>query len=373
MTPTNPPKWPRSTGERDRRVALALSRWFSLNARAFPWRPEGRRRDPYVSLVSEIMLQQTQASRVADRLPPFLARFPTVRELASASEDDVLAAWSGLGYYRRARGLHECAQAIVRRHGGRVPSDVEDLRALPGIGPYSAGAIASIVFGSPVPIVDANVARVLLRVEGVSASPKDAKVQRWLWARAESLVKRAEQPELLNEGLMELGAVVCTPRSPSCSACPIAGSCRAKRAGRVHEIPLAAPSGRKRTLHQAAVVVRDSGGRFLLERRPPGGLWASHWQAVALERPDRPPTAAEIGAALGVTGLRRIGAQTRITSAARVEIAVYAGRSRRPRRGEWVDAARLANLPVAGPHRPLLGLAHPSEPAPRRHRSSRSA
>lgn len=355
MTVSRASALPRSTSARDRRLAAALSAWFEENARPFPWRPERGARDPYVSLVSEIMLQQTQASRVSERLPPFLARFPTLLDLARASEDEVLAAWSGLGYYRRARGLHACAREIVQRFDGAVPSDVATLRSLPGVGPYSAGAISSIVFGRAEPIVDANVARVVLRIEGVAATPKD--VQGWLWQRAEALVRRAEQPALLNEGLMELGAAICTPRSPRCGACPVSRSCRANREGLTGSIPQVARAGPKRTVHHAAVVVRDAGGRVLLERRPDRGLWASHWQALALERADRMPSANELRTAFGVTGLRPAGERQCITSAARVRIAVFTGRCARPVRGEWMARDGLERLPVAGPHREILGLA----------------
>ncbi|MGD9692818.1 MAG: A/G-specific adenine glycosylase [Phycisphaerales bacterium] len=347
---------PRGSAARDARLAAAITSWFKTNARPFPWRPSKGKRDPYVALVSEVMLQQTQAARVAERLPGFLERFPTVLALAEASEDDVLSAWTGLGYYRRARTLHACAKVIVASHDGRVPRSAEGLRTLPGIGPYSAGSLASIVFGQREPIVDANVARVLLRIEGVEASPKEPGVVRWLWERADDLVGRAERPGVFNEGMMELGALICMPRSARCGACPVAKSCRARRNETVDTIPLAAPGGKKRTIHHAAVIVRDSAGRVLMERRADKGLWAAHWQAVAVEQNTGEPSAAEIRAALGVRGLKRMGEHTRVTSAARVEIVVYSASGADGRRGEWIAPQQLSAMPVAGPHRSLLGL-----------------
>lgn len=349
--------WPRTDAARDRRLAGAISAWFAAHARPFPWRPRSGARDPYVSLVSEVMLQQTQASRVAERLPGFLARFPTLRALAEAEEEDVLGAWTGLGYYRRARTLHACAGEILDRFGGEVPEDPALLLTLPGIGRYSAGAIASIVFQRPEPIVDANVARVLLRIEGVPASPKDPATVRRLWDRAQSLVERAASPAQFNEGLMELGALVCTPRSPACADCPVSRSCRARRLGVQDSIPARESGARRRTIHHAAVVVRDGDGRYLMERRPNTGLWATHWQAVALEREDRPASEPELRRSLGLRGVRRVGTRVRVTSAARVEIAVYEAEKAIPGgRGVWMSLKDLAGKPVAGPHRLILGL-----------------
>src|SRR5690606_18237159 len=161
-----------------------LCRWFHDHAREMPWRILPR--DPYHALVSEFMLQQTQVSRVLEKFPAFLARFPTLRHLARADEQDVLAAWSGLGYYRRARNLHAAARAIADRFDGRVPASADDLRSLPGVGRYTAGAVASIVFNQPVPIVDGNVARVLIRLEGRDLAADEG--QPWAWTRAAELV-----------------------------------------------------------------------------------------------------------------------------------------------------------------------------------------
>ena len=160
------------------------------------------------------MAQQTQVRRVAERFERLLRRFPTPAAMAAAPLADVLEEWQGLGYYRRARMLHAAAAAIVERHGGRVPRQLEALLDLPGVGPYTAGAVASIAFGARAPIVDGNVARVLLRVAGVELAADAPRAQRWCWERAEALVARAGSPAILNEGLMELGATICTPAAP---------------------------------------------------------------------------------------------------------------------------------------------------------------
>ncbi|MFG0283782.1 MAG: A/G-specific adenine glycosylase [Phycisphaerales bacterium JB039] len=291
------------TGARDRRLAGAICEWFARARRPLPWRPPAgptagpaassgqappALRNPYHALVSEAMLQQTQAARVAERFGPFIERFGTVEALAGAGEQEVLGAWTGLGYYRRARLLHQAARAIVQRHGAQVPADVEALRALPGVGRYTAGAISSICFDRPEPIVDGNVARVLLRIEGREAPAGERDTERWLWERAGALVKGSAGvggPALFNEGLMELGAVVCLPRSPRCDACPLARWCRARAAGAQGRIPAPKPAAQRKVIRCATVIVTDERGRVLVDRRPARGLWADMWQAPTLEVP----------------------------------------------------------------------------------------
>src|SRR5690606_18318055 len=217
---------PPADASRDRRIVRDLCRWFARAARDLPWRALPR--DPYRALVSEFMLQQTQVSRVLEKFGPFLERFPSVEALAAADEGQIAAAWSGLGYYRRARHLQAAARAIVAEHGGRVPTKAATLENLPGIGRYTAGAISSIVFGEPVPVVDGNVTRVVLRIEGRDLPQEAPATARFVWERAAALVEVAAGtkakgigPGFLNEALMELGATVCVPRSPRCLECPI--------------------------------------------------------------------------------------------------------------------------------------------------------
>ncbi len=208
-------------------------RWFRAGHRDLPWR---RTREPYRVWVSEIMLQQTRVEVVVPYYERFVARFPTPHALADAPLDDVLAAWSGLGYYRRARQLHAAAALVVREHAGDLPADDEALRALPGIGRYTAGAIRSIAFGHAAPIVDGNVARVLSRLFALAGGPGDAAWEKRLWTLAAALVPAAD-PSAFNQGLMELGATVCTPRAPRCDACPLARFCKAHAAGREEAFP----------------------------------------------------------------------------------------------------------------------------------------
>ncbi|MCA9294882.1 MAG: A/G-specific adenine glycosylase, partial [Phycisphaerales bacterium] len=218
----------------DRSRALAIEDWFRANARDLPWRAA---RSAYAGLVSESMLQQTQVARVVERFTQFMARFPTVHDLAAADEQEVLAIWQGLGYYRRARHLHQAAKAIVEEHDGVIPADINALRALPGVGRYTAGAIASIIYHRPEPIVDGNVYRVLARLDAQNKPASDAEAQRWGWSRASELVQLARDPGAFNEGMMELGATICTPRAPACSDCPVRAGCRAHADGRADVIP----------------------------------------------------------------------------------------------------------------------------------------
>jgi A/G-specific adenine glycosylase len=210
-----------------RTIAAALEAWFAENARDYPWR---RTQDPYAILVSEVMLQQTQIPTVLDRgyYTRWMDRFPDLANLAAAEEKEVLSAWEGLGYYRRARNLQRLAQIILQDHGGVFPRDFASIRALPGVGPYTAGAVASFAFDEAAPIVDGNVARVLARVYD-DATPVDSTLgQKALWARAESLVKAAQSPRAFNGALMELGQRVCRTGQPDCVACPLKPHCATK-------------------------------------------------------------------------------------------------------------------------------------------------
>lgn len=275
----------------DGAVARDLEHWFAGAARDLPWRIEPR--DPYWSLVSEFMLQQTQVSRVLEKFEPFLERFPSIKALASADEEAVLGEWSGLGYYRRARMLHACAQAIVEHHGGVIPSDVDELMALPGIGRYTAGAMASMVFKERQPLVDGNVVRVLQRLHNNPSPQTDPKTVKWAWERATALVESSTEPGVLNESLMELGATVCTPKRIRCDQCPAAGHCGALNAGTTESVPPPKPRAKRKELFCASVLVIE-GDRVLVERRPVDGLWGNMWQVPTIERDDRPAAAHEI-------------------------------------------------------------------------------
>jgi A/G-specific adenine glycosylase len=203
------------SGSQAEQVRRRLLSWYDLHHRDLPWRAS---RDPYRVWLSEIMLQQTRVAAVIAHYHEFLRRFPTIKKLAAAREASVLAAWSGLGYYRRARMMHAAAKVIVREHGGRFPSTAEELLALPGIGRYTAAAIASIAFDRPVAVVDGNVERVLQRVSGERLAGEA------LWTAANRLLD-AKRPGDFNQAMMELGATVCIPRAPECLTCPVIGMC----------------------------------------------------------------------------------------------------------------------------------------------------
>lgn len=250
----------------------ALLAWYDENRRTLPWRAEpGQAADPYAVLVSEIMLQQTRVETVRSYFDRWMERFPTLDRLANAAEDDVLKMWEGLGYYSRARNLHRTAREVAREYGGQIPRHIDGLRALPGIGRYTAGAIASIAFGREAPIVDGNVRRVFARWLDLE-KPSEAE----LWSLAESLVK-GDRPGDLNQAVMELGATVCTPRGAQCAACPVTDYCAALAAGTVERRP--APRVRRSVPteeHGVLVTVREHS--VLLVRRPEGKLLGGLWE-----------------------------------------------------------------------------------------------
>lgn len=251
----------------------ALIGWFEAHRADLPWR---RTRDPYAIWLSEMMLQQTQVATVIPYYERFLTRFPTVEALAAAPLDDVLKTWEGLGYYSRARNLHRAAKMIVDDLGGQFPNTVDGLLALPGVGRYTAGAIASIAFDQDAPILDGNVIRVLARVFNISGDVTQHATQRELWALSEQLVPTG-QAALWNEGLMELGRRICTPRSPDCERCPIAAFCEARKLGVQEQRPVKTPKAKTPHYDVTAGIIRREDGCMLITQRPTdkmlGGLW----------------------------------------------------------------------------------------------------
>ncbi|MEY2746897.1 MAG: hypothetical protein RL112_1939 [Planctomycetota bacterium] len=244
--------------------------WFRSARRDLPWR---RTRDPYRVWISEAMLQQTRVEAVVGHYERFLLRFPTVHALADAPVEAVLEAWSGLGYYRRARALHETAREVVARHGGAFPRTAEELQALRGIGPYTAGAVASIAHGSADALVDGNVERVLARWMDWPVARGSAELKRRSWEAARALAPSGDAGEW-NQALMELGALVCTPRQPKCDGCPVREPCRARAAGRAAALPLAKPKPATIEVELVVHLVEDS-GRVLVRRRASSGRMAS--------------------------------------------------------------------------------------------------
>lgn len=249
-----------------------LVNWYRRHARDLPWRGT---RDPYRVWVSEIMLQQTRVDQGTPYIERFLARFPTLLDLAAADLDEVLKLWEGLGYYSRARNLHRAA-ASVAANGGELPRRAADWMALPGVGRYTAGAIASIAFDEAVPVLDGNVKRVLARLLDLDPSIDDASVVQMLWAVSAELVQ-GRAPGDFNQGMMELGASVCKPKSPNCAACPVASYCLARERGTQALRPVRRP--RKTVPHKEIVVAAiRKNGRYLLGKRPENGLLGGLWE-----------------------------------------------------------------------------------------------
>jgi A/G-specific adenine glycosylase len=264
-----------------------LLRWYDTHRRDLPWRLKAagsaETLDPYHVLVSEAMLQQTQVATVIPYFQRFIGRFPTIPSLAEADEQDVLRLWQGLGYYSRARNLHAAAKRIVSEHGGEMPRTVEVLHNLPGVGRYTAGAVASIAFDCRAPIVDGNVARVICRIDRIESDPRDPRNKHTLeqlWRRAEQILPKARCGDF-NSALMELGATVCTPRSPKCLICPVREHCEARVAGMQEQIPPPRKTKPTPLLRRDVLCIRE-GEKWLIEQRPAKGRWAGMWQFVTI-------------------------------------------------------------------------------------------
>ena len=302
--------------------------WYDANARDLPWRKD---RDPYRVWVSEIMLQQTRVAAAIEHYHEFLRRFPTVKKLAAAREASVLAAWSGLGYYRRARMLHAAAKVVARELRGKFPETVEGWRELPGIGRYTAAAIASIAFGKPVAVVDGNVERVLQRISGEQIAGER------LWESAEGFLDR-ERPGDFNQAMMELGATACTPRAPACLTCPVTEMCLTR--GELMGGPKAVPR-QKREVHYAFACRGDH--VFLVQRARDESLMAAMWELPEISRPQRRTDPAFI--------LRH--------SITVTDYSVRVWRAPAPdeSRGQWIAREKLGRVALTGLARKILQMA----------------
>jgi len=277
----------------------ALLRWFDAHRRDLPWR---RQPSPYRTLVSEFMLQQTVVATVEPYFERFVARFPDFAALAAAREDEVTALWSGLGYYARARNLRRAAMAVVADHGGVLPRDEETLRALPGIGPYTAAAVAAIAFDRPAFALDGNGIRVLARLFAVREPVNLPQTREYLHELGQSLVPAVRAGDF-NQAMMELGALVCAPRSPGCSACPVRLHCAAVRLGVApEELPVKQPRAARRAVAIACALV-ERGGRVLLVRRQPGELLAGTWALPSADIAEGAPAEDAARAAASAEGV----------------------------------------------------------------------
>ena len=277
-------------------MARRLLKWYRQERRQLPWRGTSKQpADAYHVLVSEAMLQQTQVATVIDYFQRFIKTFPTLVSLAKADEQQVLHLWQGLGYYRRARHLHAAAKAIVEKHDGQLPDDVASLRQLPGVGAYTAGAIASIAFNQPTPLIDGNVARVLARLFHIEQPVDDPAVQKKLWQLADDWVSAADQYEPkcagdFNQSLMELGALICTPQQPRCLVCPLRENCLANQQSDAERLPIKRPKKKPTVVHHHVLLIRRR-GKWLVCQRPERGLWSAMWELTTFENPKRQTTA----------------------------------------------------------------------------------
>jgi len=348
-------------GTRD--LIRPLLRWFSRHARDLPWR---RRRDPYAVWISEIMLQQTQVKTVVPYWKRWMRELPDVRSLASAPDQRVLKLWEGLGYYSRVRNAQRAAAQIVDRHGGEFPRRFEDVLALPGVGRYTAGAISSIAFDEPRPILDGNVIRVLTRLFGIGGDPHGKKTNARLWRLAEELVTRAgsSRCSAFNQALMELGALVCTPRAPRCGACPLRRNCNASRTGRAGELPRLA---RRAVVTERRVIafVVERKGKFLVRQRLGGVVNAQLWEFPNIEAPlvdgATPGELLREHLGLRVRALQPLGRINHSITRYRIRLEAYrVVPSRRDARllGRdcWLSLAELDALPFTSAHRKVLEM-----------------
>jgi A/G-specific adenine glycosylase len=310
----------RSGRESEGAPAAALLAWYDRHRRRLPWRAlPGETADPYRVWLSEIMLQQTTVKAVAPYFAAFLDRWPTVEALAASPVEEVMKAWAGLGYYSRARNLHACAMAVHREHGGRFPADLGALRSLPGIGDYTAAAIASIAFDIPAPVVDGNVERVVTRLETIDTPLPAAKPL--IRARVAALLDPA-RPGDFAQATMDLGATICTPKRPACSLCPLRPFCRAAAAGTQEAYPVKAPKRGGTLRRGAAFVIRRSDGALLVRTRPAKGLLGgmteipgSDWTAEGPGRDPAPPVALAVS--------RRPGTVSHVFTHFPLELTVY--------------------------------------------------
>jgi A/G-specific adenine glycosylase len=363
-----------------RRAALRrrLLAWYAASRRDLPWRFAEGEADPYRVWLSEAMLQQTQVARVIPYYLRFLVRFPTLAALAAAEEGEVLEAWSGLGYYARARLLHRAAGQALARHGG-LPASLETLAALPGFGPYTSGAVASIAFGIPAPAVDGNVARVLSRLFAVDG-PADAAATRARILALATALTGPERPGDWTQALIELGATRCVKPVPRCERCPLAPLCEARRSGRERDLPPARRRGAKARLQLGFAVIRD-GERLLLHRAVAPGLFAGLWAPPVVALPsDRLDPAAErkalrhgFGRVLGVpVGVgAELAAAERTLTHRELTLVAFEVRPRRAPNGpglRWATPLEVETLGISSAVRMLLARlpAHHERPTSRK-------
>jgi len=356
-------------------IVAKLLAWFAQEARNLPWR---RTLDPYGIWVSEIMLQQTQVKTVLPYWERWMRELPAAHALARAPQDKVLKLWEGLGYYTRARNLQKAAQLIAREHGGNFPTAFDDILALPGVGRYTAGAIASIAFNQPAPILDGNVIRVLTRLFGITENPREKSVNARLWSLAEALVSTSANSQFsihnfqfsisgpcsaLNQSLMELGALVCTPRQPRCEQCPVRSHCVAFRQSRTAELPNLG-AREKATLRRFVAFLAEHKGRWLVRQRPAGVVNAQLWEFPNLEinGPVEVATAASEALGFAPAAIEPLATVRHSITRYRIELQAYRVTpprepSQAPSDSRWLTADLVEALAFTSAHRKLWAFA----------------
>ncbi|OGW86023.1 MAG: A/G-specific adenine glycosylase [Omnitrophica bacterium RIFCSPHIGHO2_02_FULL_46_11] len=341
-----------------------LISWFLKHQRPLPWRVHG---NPYRIFVVEVMLQQTQMNTVIPYYKRWLKVFPNVGTLSRAPLDQVLKLWEGLGYYTRARNLHKASKIIVTKFGGKIPSDLETLQSLPGIGRYTAGAIASIAFQKPVSLVDGNVMRVLSRVFHIRKDIKKPDTQKLMYQIAKTLIPE-KNPGIFNQALMELGSLVCVPEIPKCPACPIKNLCLAYQKGDQSKLPIRSKTVEVKEIEMVVGILAKN-GKFLIRRRPNRGIWGGLWEIPGTMRlPYQKPEEAlkeEFKSAFGISIAivkkvppfeHRFTHRKALIRPFQIK-ALSNGRGKQAQTGpvRWVDQKSLNKLSFPVPHQKILG------------------
>lgn len=345
-----------------RRLVPLLLDWFRVHARDLPWR---RTRDPYAIWVSEIMLQQTQIKTVLPFWERWMRELPTIQAAAAARSEKIHKLWEGLGYYTRARNLQKSARLIIVKHGGKFPKPFDAILALPGIGRYTAGAISSIAFNQPAPVLDGNVIRVLTRIFGIAKNPREKKTNQLLWQMAEELAARAQTSQrnnscsFLNQSLMELGALVCAPRAPQCGICPAKKLCVAHKENRVHELPNLSRRAAI-TARRFMAFVMERRGKFLVRQRPENVVNAHLWEFPNVEVNGAAVNPAEIFKSqfgFAPPQLQPLPAIKHSITRYRITLEAFRARlnkSAKTAGGIWLSPAQLDTLAFASAHRKIL-------------------
>jgi len=348
---------------RIRSIVAPLLKWFAGNARDLPWR---RTRDPYAIWISEIMLQQTQVKTVIPYWQRWMEQLPDIASLAAVEDDTVIKLWEGLGYYSRARNLQKAARFLCEELGGKFPCDLDGVLALPGVGRYTAGAICSIAYNQPEPLVDGNVARVLTRLIGIEQPSKQKRVVEQLWSVAADLVNHAvslqrtsrRNASAFNQAMMELGALICTPRNPLCHDCPLKGRCIARKQNRVNHIPVLLKRAPVRKRRFIGFIIAWH-GKVFVKRRPSGEVNSGFWEFpnwLVNDTQIQPADLASTKLALGQVEPESLCTINHSITCYRNRLEMFViFRTRKPLlaklKGKWISVANLSEIPLTTAHR----------------------